>query len=154
MVAENAAVHRDGAPRGREAALGVLVHDAILHPEEAGSPGESGAGDLRDELRTTENVHDVEPHVRRYGGEIRVARAAEDSRVAGIHRDHIEPRAQEIARDRMRRAALLGRTSDDGDRPGGLQGVGDLLGVVDASHLAPYCGRPLPAYSTSSGRML
>src|ERR1019366_4837515 len=84
MVAVNAAVHRDRDPRGREAARGALVHDAILHPEEAGTPGESGARDLRDELRATEDVHDVEPYVDRYGGEIRVARAAEDFRVAGV----------------------------------------------------------------------
>src|ERR1017187_2485820 len=153
MVAVNAAVHRDRDPRGREAARGALVHDAILHTEEAGTPAASGARDLRDELRATEDVHDVEPYVDRYGGEIRVARAAEDFRVAGVHGDHVESGAQKIARDRVRRAGLLGRAAHDGDRLRSLQGPVDLPGVVDAGHLVPYRGRPLPAYS-SSGRRL
>src|SRR5674476_1692897 len=55
MIAENASVHRDRNAGRREPAGHVLVHDAVLHPEEAGAPGEGRARDLRDEFRAAED---------------------------------------------------------------------------------------------------
>src|SRR5664280_1266987 len=73
MIAENASVHRDRNAGRREPAGHLLVHDAVLHPKTAGAPGEGRARYLRFFFFKQKTAYDIDPHVPRDRGEIRIA---------------------------------------------------------------------------------
>ena len=71
MILQNAAIHYYFQTGRTSPCRGFLVYNSQLHPDYASLTANGGVDDIRNELRTPENIHNVDWF--RYGIQIRVA---------------------------------------------------------------------------------